>query len=66
MLQVCKRFEGLNGARLLASIHIVLGHLYQLGALGGGSPRAQTQLIVVRRSGGAARARLWRGRLPND
>ena len=29
-----ERFEGINGARLLASTHIVLGHLYQMGALG--------------------------------
>ena len=30
-------FPGLNGARLLASVHIVLGHLYQLNALPGGA-----------------------------
>jgi len=30
-----ERFPGLNGARLLASVHIVLGHLYQMGAIGG-------------------------------
>ena len=30
-----QRFLGLNGARLVASIHIVIGHLYQKGSLGG-------------------------------
>jgi len=30
-----QRFLGFNGARLLASCHIVVGHLYQQGTLGG-------------------------------
>ena len=30
-----QRFLGINGARLLASCHIVVGHLYQQGTLGG-------------------------------
>ena len=30
-----ERFDGLNGARLLASVHIVLGHLYQSGRVAG-------------------------------
>ena len=30
-----ERFYGINGARMLASMHIVLGHLYQMNALPG-------------------------------
>ena len=32
-----QRFLGLNGARLLASMHIVAGHLHQMNALPGGA-----------------------------
>ena len=32
---IAERFDGLSGARLAASIHIVLGHLYKSSALGG-------------------------------
>ena len=36
-----ERFLGLNGARLLASVHIVIGHAYQVG-----STRAQPQFAA--------------------
>jgi len=52
-----ERFEGLNGARLLASVHIVLGHLYQMNAVGGGvylfacAPLSKSQAHLAEQSG---------------
>ena len=30
-----EKFYGINGARMVASMHIVMGHLYQMNALPG-------------------------------